>query len=65
MANAARAAGALPVGTVKINNVFGGAPGGSAEPRGLSGAGFGYGPKLLDEMTLLKVVHQSIPNQEE
>jgi len=47
------------VATVKINNVFGGAPGGSAQPQGWSGKGFGYGPKLLDEMTWMKVVHQS------
>ena len=48
---------ALPVGTVKINAVFGGAPGGAAQPRGASGSGFGYGPELLDEMTVTKVVH--------
>ncbi|MDN2498179.1 aldehyde dehydrogenase family protein [Nocardia nova] len=47
----------LPVGTVKINSVFGGAPGGAAQPRGTSGTGFGYGPELLDEMTTTKVVH--------
>jgi succinate-semialdehyde dehydrogenase/glutarate-semialdehyde dehydrogenase len=47
----------LPVGTVKINAVFGGAPGGAAHPRGASGEGFGYGPELLDEMTATKVVH--------
>ena len=57
MANAHRAIAALTVGTVKVNAVFGGAPGGSAEPRGESGSGFGYGPGLLDEMTLTKVVH--------
>jgi acyl-CoA reductase-like NAD-dependent aldehyde dehydrogenase len=51
------AAERLPVGTVKINGVFGGAPGGSAQPRGASGAGFGYGPGLLDEMSTTKVVH--------
>jgi hypothetical protein len=45
------------VGTVKVNAVFGGAPGGSAQPRGESGAGFGYGPELLDEMTTTTVVH--------
>ena len=55
--HAADAARRLPVGTVKVNAVFGGAPGGSAEPRGASGSGFGYGPGLLDEMTLTKVVH--------
>jgi len=51
----------LPVGTVKINAVFGGAPGGAAEPRGASGRGFGYGPELLDEMTTRKVVHIGRP----
>lgn len=55
--SAHRAVAALPVGTVKINAVFGGAPGGSAEPRGESGRGFGYGPELLDEFSLVKVVH--------
>jgi acyl-CoA reductase-like NAD-dependent aldehyde dehydrogenase len=57
MAHAQEAWRALPVGTVKVNAVFGGAPGGAAEPRGLSGIGFGYGPELLDEMTTTKVVH--------
>jgi succinate-semialdehyde dehydrogenase/glutarate-semialdehyde dehydrogenase len=47
----------LPVGTVKINEVFGGAPGGAAHPRGASGSGYGYGPELLDELTATKVVH--------
>ncbi|MEN0102649.1 MAG: aldehyde dehydrogenase family protein [Curtobacterium sp.] len=56
-AAALRAAATLPVGTVKVNAVFGGAPGGSAEPRGASGSGFGYGPHLLDEMTTTTVVH--------
>ncbi|MEV7761140.1 aldehyde dehydrogenase family protein [Curtobacterium flaccumfaciens] len=56
-AHALRAAAELPVGTVKVNAVFGGAPGGSAQPRGASGAGFGYGPHLLDEMTTTTVVH--------
>ena len=51
----------LPVGTVKINAVFGGAPGGAAQPRGASGQGFGYGPELLDEMTTRKVVHIGRP----
>ena len=51
----------LPVGTVKINAVFGGAPGGAAQPRGASGAGYGYGPELLDEMTTRKVVHVGRP----
>jgi acyl-CoA reductase-like NAD-dependent aldehyde dehydrogenase len=57
MAHAQRAWRELPVGTVKINAVFGGAPGGAAQPRGASGTGFGYGPELLDEMTTTKVVH--------
>jgi acyl-CoA reductase-like NAD-dependent aldehyde dehydrogenase len=47
----------LDVGTVKVNNVFGGAPGGAAQPRRHSGDGFGYGPALLDEMSHVKVVH--------
>ena len=47
----------LPVGTVKVNAVFGGAPGGSADPRGDSGAGRGYGPDLLGELVALKAVH--------
>jgi acyl-CoA reductase-like NAD-dependent aldehyde dehydrogenase len=52
---------ALPVGTLKVNAVFGGAPGGAAEPRGLSGTGFGYGPELLDEMTTTSVLHWGAP----
>jgi acyl-CoA reductase-like NAD-dependent aldehyde dehydrogenase len=59
MANAQRAWRELPVGTVKVNAVFGGAPGGAAHPRGASGQGFGYGPELLDELTFTKVVHIS------
>ena len=55
--NALRAADELEVGTVKVNAVFGGAPGGSADPRRDSGAGAGYGPDLLDAMTVLKTVH--------
>jgi succinate-semialdehyde dehydrogenase/glutarate-semialdehyde dehydrogenase len=51
----------LPVGTVKINGVFGGAPGGASQPRRASGSGFGFGPELLDEMTAMKVVHWSPP----
>ncbi|MGL4176204.1 MAG: aldehyde dehydrogenase family protein [Dermatophilaceae bacterium] len=47
----------LEVGTVKVNAVFGGAPGGSADPRRASGRGRGYGPALLDEMVVLKAVH--------
>ncbi|GAA2857978.1 hypothetical protein GCM10010472_14220 [Pseudonocardia halophobica] len=57
MEHAQRAWRELPVGTVKVNAVFGGAPGGAAEPRGASGQGFGYGPELLDEMTTTTVVH--------
>jgi succinate-semialdehyde dehydrogenase/glutarate-semialdehyde dehydrogenase len=57
MAHAQRAWRELPVGTVKVNAVFGGAPGGAAQPRGASGDGFGYGPELLDELTATKVVH--------
>jgi betaine-aldehyde dehydrogenase len=52
-----RAWRALPVGTVKVNAVFGGAPGGAAHPRRASGHGYGYGPELLDELTATKVVH--------
>ncbi|HUQ62013.1 aldehyde dehydrogenase family protein [Lentzea sp.] len=61
MEHAQRAWRALPVGTVKVNAVFGGAPGGAAQPRGASGTGFGYGPELLDEMTTTKVVHLGVP----
>jgi acyl-CoA reductase-like NAD-dependent aldehyde dehydrogenase len=56
-ANAQRAWRELRVGTVKVNAVFGGAPGGAAEPGRGSGLGFGYGPELLDEMSHTKVVH--------
>ena len=61
MGHAQAAWRALPVGTVKVNDVFGGAPGGAAQPRRGSGTGFGYGPELLDEMTTTKVVHISPP----
>ncbi len=61
MAHAQTAWRALPVGTVKVNDVFGGAPGGAAQPRRGSGMGFGYGPELLDEMTTVKVVHLAPP----
>lgn len=61
MAHAQEAWRALPVGTVKINAVFGGAPGGASQPRRASGTGFGFGPELLDEMTAVKVVHWSAP----
>jgi succinate-semialdehyde dehydrogenase/glutarate-semialdehyde dehydrogenase len=57
--HAQRAWRELSVGTVKINAVFGGAPGGAAQPRKASGLGFGYGPELLDEVTTTKVVHHS------
>ena len=57
MAHAQQAWRELPAGTVKINNVFGGAPGGAAHPRGASGQGYGYGPELLDEFTATKVVN--------
>jgi len=62
MGHAQRAWRELPVGTVKINNVLGGAPGGAAQPRRGSGQGFGYGPELLDELTYTKVVHVSPPS---
>jgi acyl-CoA reductase-like NAD-dependent aldehyde dehydrogenase len=61
MAHAQSAWRELPVGTVKVNNVFGGAPGGAAQPRRGSGRGYGYGPELLDEMTTTKVVHVQAP----
>jgi succinate-semialdehyde dehydrogenase/glutarate-semialdehyde dehydrogenase len=57
LAHAMAAATDLEVGTVKVNAVFGGAPGGSADPRRESGGGAGYGPELLREMTVLKAVH--------
>jgi acyl-CoA reductase-like NAD-dependent aldehyde dehydrogenase len=57
--HAQRAWRELSAGTVKINAVFGGAPGGAAEPRKSSGLGFGYGPELLDEVTQTKVVHNA------
>jgi succinate-semialdehyde dehydrogenase / glutarate-semialdehyde dehydrogenase len=61
MAHAQTAWRTLPVGTVKVNAVFGGAPGGASEPRKDSGSGFGFGPELLDEMTAVKVVHWEAP----
>lgn len=61
MAHAQTAWRTLPVGTVKVNDVFGGAPGGAAQPRRRSGSGFGYGPELLDELTTVKVVHLAPP----
>ncbi len=63
MKHAQEAWRSLPVGTVKINDVFGGAPGGASEPRRASGSGFGFGPELLDEMTAVKVVHWSSPGE--
>ncbi|MBI4899558.1 MAG: aldehyde dehydrogenase family protein [Actinobacteria bacterium] len=59
LAHAQQAVAQLAVGTVKVNAVFGGAPGGAAQPRGDSGAGFGYGPELLDEFSRVKVVHMA------
>jgi acyl-CoA reductase-like NAD-dependent aldehyde dehydrogenase len=61
MSHAQQAWRTLPAGTVKINAVFGGAPGGAAHPRRGSGQGFGYGPELLDEMTATKAVHLEAP----
>ena len=57
MDHALRAADDLEVGTVKVNAVFGGAPGGSADPRRDSGSGPGFGPALLGELSALKAVH--------
>jgi succinate-semialdehyde dehydrogenase/glutarate-semialdehyde dehydrogenase len=56
-AHAQRAWRRLPVGTVKINSAFGGAPGGAAHPHGISGNALGYGPELLDELTRVRMVH--------
>ncbi|WFE39579.1 aldehyde dehydrogenase family protein [Micromonospora sp. WMMD998] len=61
MSHAQRAWRELPVGTVKVNSVFGGAPGGAAQPRRGSGQGFGYGPELLDEFSAVKAVHLEAP----
>jgi succinate-semialdehyde dehydrogenase/glutarate-semialdehyde dehydrogenase len=61
MSHAQRAWRDLPASTIKINNVFGGAPGGAAQPRRASGEGFGCGPELLDELTYTKVVHLTTP----
>ncbi len=55
--HAHRAVSELQAGVVKVNAVWGGAPGGAAHPRRASGTGFGYGPELLDELTYTKVVH--------
>jgi acyl-CoA reductase-like NAD-dependent aldehyde dehydrogenase len=65
MEHAQRAWRELPVGTVKVNAAFGGAPGGAAQPRGASGSGFGYGPELLAEMTVTKVVHLGVAPESE
>ncbi len=51
----------LPVGKVKINSVQGSSTDKPSQPRGDSGAGFGHGTGLLDEMTIQKVVHLSLP----
>jgi acyl-CoA reductase-like NAD-dependent aldehyde dehydrogenase len=60
--HALRAIDELDVGTVKVNAVFGGAPGGSADPRRGSGSGPGFGPALIGEFTALKAVHlESVP----
>ncbi|WP_210491664.1 aldehyde dehydrogenase family protein [Patulibacter sp. SYSU D01012] len=59
--HARRATRELDVGTLKVNAVFGGAPGGAAEPRRSSGLGLGYGPELLDEVSAWRVVHRSAP----
>jgi succinate-semialdehyde dehydrogenase/glutarate-semialdehyde dehydrogenase len=56
--HARAAAAALDVGTVKVNAVWGGAPGGAAEPGPGSGLGAGYGPELLDALTRWKVLHE-------
>jgi succinate-semialdehyde dehydrogenase/glutarate-semialdehyde dehydrogenase len=56
--HARRACRELDVGTVKVNAVWGGAPGGAAEPRRMSGLGLGYGPELLDEVSAWRVVHR-------
>jgi acyl-CoA reductase-like NAD-dependent aldehyde dehydrogenase len=61
MSHAQQAWRELPVGTVKVNAVFGGAPAGAAHPRRGSGQGFGYGPELLAEMTVTKAVHIEAP----
>ncbi|MFC4070843.1 aldehyde dehydrogenase family protein [Actinoplanes subglobosus] len=61
MSHAQRAWRSLPTGTVKVNAVFGGAPGGAAHPRRASGQGFGYGPELLDELTTTAVLHLEPP----
>ena len=59
--HAHRAGRELQGGTVKVNEVWGGAPGGAAIPHKHSGSAFGYGPELLDELTLTRVVHHAPP----
>jgi succinate-semialdehyde dehydrogenase/glutarate-semialdehyde dehydrogenase len=61
MSHAQQAWRELAVGTVKVNAVFGGAPAGAAHPQRASGQGFGYGPELLDELTVTKAVHIEAP----
>ncbi|GAA4180568.1 aldehyde dehydrogenase family protein [Gryllotalpicola koreensis] len=61
IAHAQLAIAELQVGSVKINNVFGGAPGASSQPRRDSGLGFAYGPELLDELSVAKLVHLAAP----
>jgi succinate-semialdehyde dehydrogenase/glutarate-semialdehyde dehydrogenase len=63
MAHAQQAVHELRVGTVKVNAVFGGAPGGAATPHKASGRGFGYGPELLDELTTTRVAHVAPPGR--
>jgi succinate-semialdehyde dehydrogenase/glutarate-semialdehyde dehydrogenase len=55
--HAQRAWRELDAAAVAVNAMWGGAPGGSAEPGRGSGVGIGYGPELLDELTHTKVVH--------
>lgn len=55
--HAQRAWRELRAGTVKVNAVFGGAPGGASHPAKASGQGYGFGPELLDELTRTKAVH--------
>ncbi len=57
--HAQRAWRELDAAAVAVNRMWGGAPGGSAEPGRGSGVGIGYGPELLDELTHTKVVHLS------
>jgi acyl-CoA reductase-like NAD-dependent aldehyde dehydrogenase len=61
IAHAELAIAELAVGTVRINNVFGGSPGAAGRPRRDSGIGYGDGPELLDEFSTAKVVHLAAP----